>query len=132
MGVRLLPLLLLVTACGLNTDIESQVTITQGVYGQLTQKGAPRTGTPVAWFDQSPYASDAGVKPTPLFQTTSKANGVFELSIDSNTRGYLAIGEDRTNGTQWFTATSALIPRGLTRIDWQTGPGSDGTWTNVR
>jgi len=130
----------MVSACGTSTDVEGQLTISQGLYGQLTQSctakdcvGAPRVGTPIAWFDQSPYVNDGGVKPTPVFEGTSKANGFYEFALDSNVRGYLAIGELRsTNGIQYFTATSVLVPKGLGRLDWHAGPGNDGTWTDVK
>jgi hypothetical protein len=132
--------LLLAAACGTNTDVEPQVTITQGLYGQLTQScmgsgcvGAPRVGTNVAWFDTNPYgANDAGVKPTPVFEKVTTTNGFYEFALEASTRGYLAVGEPRTNGVQYFTATATTIPRGLARIDWHAGPGNDGTWTDVR
>ena len=132
---------LLLTGCGTSTEVEGQLTITQGLYGQLTQRcdqpaacvGAPRVGTPVAWFEVSPYATDGGVKPTPVRESTSGTNGFYEFALDSNARGYLAIGELRpTNGVQWFTATSVLVPRGLGRVDWRAGPGNDGTWSDVK
>lgn len=138
---RLLPLaFLFALGCGTNTEVEPQLTITQGLYGQLTQRcdsmnclGVPREGAPVAWFDRSPYATDGGVNPSPLQERVSGKNGFYEFSIDSNQRGYLAIGALRpTNGVQWFTATAATIPRGLGRIDWHAGPENDGTWTDVR
>ena len=137
---RFLPCALLaLAACGTNTEVESQLTITQGLYGQLTQAcmgatcvGAPRVGSTVAWFDQNPYSTnDAGVRPSPVLEYTSGPNGFYEFPLESNTRGYLAIGELRTNGIQYFTSTSATIPRGLARIDWKAG-GDEGTWTDVR
>jgi hypothetical protein len=120
--------------------VEPQLTITQGLYGQLTQSctqkdciGAPREGSPVGWFDRSPYATDGGVNPEPLQQVTSGKNGFYELPLDSNARGYLAIGQLRpSSGVQWFTATSALIPRGLARIDWHASSANEGVWTNVK
>ncbi len=135
-----LSVFLVLVGCGTSTEIEPQLTLTQGLYGQLTQPctgmgcvGVPRVGTPVAWFDRSPYeTSDAGVKPQPVLETSSTKNGFYEFALDSGVRGYLAVGEARTNGVQWFTATSAAIPRGLARIDWHAGPGNDGTWTDVR
>lgn len=137
---RLCLLSLLSLGCGTNTEVEPQLTITQGLYGQLTQRcdqkdciGAPREGTPVAWFDRSPYATDGGMDPAPLQEGVSGKNGLYEFAIDSNSRGYLAIGELRpTNGVQWFTATAASVPRGLARIDWHAGPGNEGTWIDVR
>jgi hypothetical protein len=136
-----LPLaLVLASGCGTSTAIEPQLTVTQGLYGQLTQRcdqqgcvGAPREGTPVAWFDRSPFATDGGVKPTPIRESVSGKNGFYEFAIESNQRGYLAIGELRTTtGVQWFTATAATIPRGLARIDWRAGPTNEGTWSDVR
>lgn len=139
MRLRLLPALLLV-ACGTTTDVEPQLTITQGVYGQLTQRcdargcvGAPRVGTPVAWFDRSPWGADGGVAPEPVRATTSGANGFFELALDSNVRGYLAIGLAKaTVGTAWFSATAVTVPRGLARVDWQASADPEGQWTDVR
>ena len=136
---RLFPIFLALS-CGTNTEVEPQVTITQGLYGQLTQRcdqvdciGAPREGAPVAWFARSPYATDGGLNPEPLLERVSGKNGFYEFAIDSNARGYLAIGEVRpTNGVRWFTATAATIPRGLARIDWHAGPENDGTWRDVR
>lgn len=132
--------LLLGLACGTTTEVEPQLTITQGLYGQLTQRcdqpdcvGAPRVGTPVAWFDRAPYATDGGMDPEPVQETTSGKNGFYEFAIDSNARGYLAIGLLRpTTGVEWFSATAATIPRGLARIDWRAGPENEGTWTDVR
>lgn len=138
---RALTVALLGLSCGTNTMIEGQVTITQGLYGQLTQPcmgancvGTPRVGAEVAWFGSNPYATDdAGVKPSPLLTTTSSKEGVYEFALDAGARGYLAIGEFRTtSGVQYFTATSANIPRGLARIDWQAGSDIEGTWTNVK
>ena len=76
---------------------------------------------------------DGGVSPEPLQQITSGKNGFYELAIDSNARGSLAIGQLRpSSGIQWFTATSALIPLGLARIDWHASPANEGVWTNVK
>lgn len=136
--VRLLALGLCVfTACGTSTDVESQLTITQGLYGQLTQRcdqpdcvGAPRVGTPVAFFTSNPLVNPP---PSPMLETTSKANGFFEFALDSGARGYLALGKpDTTRGTVWFTATSVLIPRGLGRVDWRATAQNEGQWTDVR
>lgn len=120
-------------------SLESQLTITQGLYGQLTQRcdgegcaGAPRAGSTVGFFDGSPFERDGGVGPEPRLSTTSSATGLYEFALDSGTRGYLAIGEPRTGfGIQWFTATSVLVPRGLGRVDWQAG-GNEGTWRDVK
>lgn len=130
---------LVVVACGPAAPLEDQLTITQGLYGQLTQRcdgegcvGAPREGSPVGWFDVSPFSRDGGAAPQPLAETTSGRNGFYEFALDAGQRGYVAIGEPRTgSGTQWFTASSVFIPRGLARVDWQAG-GNEGTWRDVK
>ncbi len=137
--LRSLPLLAILLSCEPAPPLEARLSITQGLYGQLTQRcdgegctGAPRSGSPVGWFDVSPFSRDGGVAPQPLLETSSAHDGLFEFAIDSGTRGYLAIGEPRTGfGTQWFTATSVFVPRGLARVDWQAG-GSEGTWRDVQ
>jgi hypothetical protein len=138
---RALLLLLLLVGCGTSTDVESQLTITQGVYGQLTARcdgagcvGAPLEGRPMAWFDQSPWPTDGGVAPSPVTQTTSGKNGFYELAVDSNAKGYIALGQSQaTTGVQWVTATPPVtVPKGLARVDWRGGPDNAGTWTEVR
>ncbi|MFZ5446056.1 MAG: hypothetical protein ACOZQL_39050 [Myxococcota bacterium] len=132
---------LLLAGCGTNTEVESQLTITQGLYGQLTERcdqtgcvGAPKQGTPVGWFTVNPFnKTDAGTFPEAALEKTSGPNGFFEFALDAGSRGYLAIGEVRTSqGVVWFSATSTLIPKGLGRIDWHPGPGAEGTWTDVK
>jgi hypothetical protein len=138
MRAALLPVVLSLTACEA-PPLEAQLTITQGLYGQLTQRcdgegcvGAPRVGSPVGFFDGSPFARDGGVAPEPRLTTTSSSSGLYEFALDSGTRGYLAIGEPRPGvGIQWFTATAVTIPRGLGRVDWQAG-GNEGTWRDVK
>ena len=137
--MRLIALLLL-SGCGTSTEVEPQLTITQGLYGQLTESctqkdciGAPRKGTPVGWFDRSPFVTDGGVAPVPLQTMTTTETGLFQFPIPSNERGYLAIGRPEASiGTRWFSATSALIPLGLARIDWHASPANEGVWTNVK
>ena len=128
-----LPLLFL-SGC-LTSEIEPQVTITQGLYGQLTEScegadclGKPRVGAHVGWFATSPFTGT----PEPMFEVRSTTNGFFELNLDAATKGYLAIGVDRPGRVYWFTATATSVPRGLGRIDWQAGPGEDGTWKDVQ
>lgn len=125
--------------CGTDTEVERALTITQGLYGQLTQRcepagcvGAPREGSPMGWFDRSPWATDGGTNPAPLQELVSGKNGFYELALDSSVHGYLAIGELKAaTGVQWFTATAVSVPHGLARLDWRAG-GDEGTWTDVR
>lgn len=128
-------------SCGTTTEVEPQLTITQGLYGQLTKRctgmgcvGAPLEGAPVGWFDRTPFPTDGGVPPAPVTEFVSGQNGFYELGVDSNARGFLAVGQKSatTLGVTWVTATATTVPRGLGRIDWSAGPGDDGTWTDVR
>lgn len=128
-----LPLLIL-SGC-LSSEVEPQVTITQGLYGQLTEAcegadclGKPRVNAHVGWFATSPFDGS----PEPLQSLRSKTNGFYELNVDAATKGYLAIGIDRPGRIYWFAATATSIPRGLGRIDWQAGPDEDGTWKDVQ
>ncbi|MEW5741295.1 MAG: hypothetical protein AB1938_20400 [Myxococcota bacterium] len=131
---------LALASCGPAPDLESQLTITQGLYGQLTKRcdgdgcvGAPLEGTPVGWFSTSPWSTDGGVDPAPLQETKSGKNGLYEFPIESNTKGYVAVGQlEPTTGVHWLTATSVTVPKGLARVDWRGGPGPEGTWTDVR
>lgn len=133
-----LPLLML-SGC-LTSEVEPQVTITQGLYGQLTEScegadclGKPRVNAHVGWFATSPFNDlpDGGA-PEPMLELRSKTNGFYELNLEAATKGYLAIGVDRPGRIYWFTATATSIPRGLGRIDWQAGPGEEGTWKDVQ
>ena len=133
--------LLSLTGCTTNTAVEDELSITQGLYGQLTTRcteadcvGAPNAGVTIAWFDRNPnLTDDAGVGPSPVLQTTSAASGFWEFGLDAGARGYLAIGKPSTqNGTLWFTSISTSVPRGLGRVDWHVGPEDEGTWTLAR
>lgn len=140
-AVRFLLLLALfaLSACG-TPDLDASVTITQGVYGQLTKRctgdgcvGAPLEGTPVAWFETSPWSTDGGVDPRPSQESTSGANGLYQFSVASNVKGYVAVGQNvATTGVTWVTATPVTVPKGLARVDWYGGPGNEGTWTQVK
>lgn len=139
-AVRLLLLSAFVfAACG-TPDIDASVTISQGVYGQLTKRcdgagcaGDPLSGAPVAWFDSAPWSTDGGADPIPRQETTSGSNGLYQFAIDSNVKGYVAIGQRvATSGTTWVTATAVTVPKGLARVDWQGGNGNEGTWTQVK
>lgn len=127
--------------CGcLTSEVEPQLTITQGLYGQLTEAcegagclGTPRVGAPVAWFDVSPAARQAdGGYPEPVKELRSQANGFYELDLEPAAKGYVAVGFVRADGVRWFTSKPASVPRGLGRVDWRAGPDEEGTWTDVK
>lgn len=133
---RLLFAALCFTAC--TADIDSLVTISQGLYGQIREActgdgcdGAPRANAPVAWFLTNPLAHDGGVQ-EPAAQTRTSAAGFFELTLDAGTQGYLTLGTDAKSPTLYFTATQERVPRGVGRIDWQSGGAEEGTWLHVK
>lgn len=133
---RLLFASLAFAAC--TVDIDSLVTIDQGLYGQVREAcseadcvGAPRANAPVAWFVTNPLKRDGGVQ-VPGSETRTNASGFFELTLDAGTQGYLTIGSDAKNPTLWFTATQERVPRGIGRIDWQSGGAEEGTWLHIR
>lgn len=127
------------SAC-LTADVEPQLTIMQGLYGQLTEAcqgddclGKPRVGALVGWFDSSPQGTSAdGGTPEPRLELRTKANGFYELALDPAAKGYLAIGADRPGRVVWFTSTATSIPRGLARLDWQANDDDLGVWKDVK
>lgn len=134
----LLLLCLSVLACGgLDRDVDGLATVKQGVYGQLlTGCDTPNcTPTylpprPVGLFTVAPLR-DGGVFPAPLAQTTSKDRGFYEFTADAGSY-YLAVGQnDAATGVSWFASAAIRVPVGVTRIDWQSGPGG-GTFTTVK
>ncbi len=133
---RVLFAALFFTACV--ADVESQVTIKQGLYGQVREtcskedcEGAPRVNAQVGWFLTNPLIHDGGVQ-TPAVLTTTNASGFFELTLDAGTQGYLSIGTTAKTPTLYFTATQERVPRGTGRIDWQANGAEEGTWLHVR
>ncbi len=124
----------------LGSEVESQLTITQGLYGQLTDAcegeaclGQPRVGAPVGWFDDSPLrAGDDGGVPEPRSTSRTQENGFYELALEPATKGYFAIGSERSDRVVWFTATAANVPRGLGRLDWQASDDVMGVWKDVK
>lgn len=136
---RALPVLLLVSCGGLDKNVESQVTITQGVYGQLLAgcdtPGCSTSYLPsrdVGLFDVQVVRNDAGVFPAPLVHVTSRDRGFYEIGVDAGSF-FLAIGQPDTarGGTSWFTSTSVRVPVGVGRVDWVSGPGG-GNFTTVK
>lgn len=138
--MRQLVIGVLFLGCGTSTEVEPQLTISQGVYGQLTERcdsegcvGAARVGTPVAWFGGNPFArNDAGTLPEPSLEVVSGPNGFYEFPLDAGVRGYLTIGRQVTGGVSWFSANATVLPLGLGRVDWRASADTEGVWTNVK
>ncbi len=139
MRLHALPLFCLTAlACGgLDKEIDGLATVKQGLYGQLltgcdTPSCTPTylPPRPVGLFGVAPVR-DGGVYPAPLAQTTSRDKGFYELAADAGTY-YLAIGQsEAATGVSWFASSSVRVPVGVTRIDWESGPGG-GRFTTVK
>jgi hypothetical protein len=99
----------LIGACGMDHDIESKVTIDQGVYGLLIAGEIPAA-------DQTVMVYRAG-SPTVFATMTSDHDGVYQ--IDLVTGDYTLC---TANCTPISTSSSALV-----RYDWTSGPGG-GVW----
>lgn len=102
--------LVLVTACAMDRDIATKVTIAEGVYGQLTSDGLP-----VAKQQVTVYAA------TGTYATaTSDGDGVYQVDLPNG---------DYTICTSACTTIST--PSSATvRYDWTNGPGG-GTWDKI-
>jgi hypothetical protein len=120
-GAMLRHLLLAVAigACGgLDTDIEDQITIQQGVYGLLVAgcdtsgcQDQPAAGEPVVVY--APGANG------PYSKVTSNDNGVYQINL---------VAGDYMLCT--YSCTTVTVPEnGRVRYDWTSGPGG-GHWTN--
>lgn len=101
---------LLVTACAMDRDIATKVTIHEGVYGQLTSDGLPAARQQVTVYTASgTYAS-----------ATSDGDGVYQVDLPNG---------DYTICTS--ACTTITTPSSATvRYDWADGPGG-GTWDKI-
>ncbi len=105
-------------ACGsVDTDIEDQITIEQGVYGLLI------SGCDTAGCKDQPAAGEvvvvysAGAK-TAFTRVTSGKDGVYEINL---------VGGDYTLCT--YSCVAVTVPSNdKVRVDWVSGPGG-GQWT---
>ena len=106
-------------ACGgsVDTSIEDQITIDQGVYGLLISgcdtsgcEDQPATGEPVLVYS-------AGTKTGPFAQVVSDHKGVYQINL---------VEGDYTLCTA--SCTQITVPANdKIRIDWVSGPGG-GHW----
>src|SRR5262245_53356805 len=97
--------------CGVDRDLDDQITIQQGVYGLLLSKDRPEAHQVVIVFE----AGDAGIHA----RATSATDGVYQ--IDLAAADYTLCIE---------TCTSVTVPdHDTVRYDWTSGPGG-GTWSN--
>lgn len=111
--------IVLVSGCGLDRNIESKITIDQGVYGLLVQ-GCDSSGcqdVPDAGDQVTVYAPGGE---SAAAQATSNDAGVYQIA--------LAPGD-------YTLCTSACTPitvpaSGRVRYDWTSGPGG-GTWDKI-
>jgi hypothetical protein len=108
--VKYVLLSLLVTACAMDRDIATKVTIREGVYGQLTSDGLPVAKQQVTVYTASgTYAA-----------ATSDGDGVYQVDLPNG---------DYTICTS--ACTTITTPSSATvRYDWTDGPGG-GTWDKI-
>ncbi len=103
---------ILAAGCGLDRDIESRVTIPQGVYGLLTSGGVGAANQNVTVY----AASASGAYAT----ATSDHQGVYQIDLPDG---------DYTICTS--SCISISTPSSATvRYDWTDGPGG-GTWDRI-
>jgi hypothetical protein len=109
-GVKYVVFSLLVTACAMDRDIATKVTIAEGVYGQLTSDGLPVARQAVTVYTASgDYAT-----------ATSDGDGVYQIALPNG--DYTICTSACTTIT---TPSSARV-----RYDWTDGPGG-GTWDKI-
>ncbi|HEY5926914.1 MAG TPA: hypothetical protein VIV11_34745 [Kofleriaceae bacterium] len=119
--LRYLLMVAVLGACGgsVDTDIEDQITIEQGIYGLLIS-GCDTSGCqdqPAAGEHVIVYA--AGSKTGPFVQAVSDNNGVYQINL---------VAGDYTLCT--YSCTEASVPaNGKIRFDWISGPGG-GHWSD--
>jgi hypothetical protein len=110
----------LVGACGgsVDTEIEDEITIEQGVYGLLIS-GCDTSGCqdqPAAGEHVVVYA--ASTKNGPFTQVTSNSKGVYQINL---------VAGDYTLCT--YSCTTVTVPaNSKIRYDWVSGPGG-GNWS---
>ncbi len=119
-------------AASVSIEVEEDLTISQGLYGQAAESCdaegcVPRQGAMMAFFDNDPSNGDQ----TPVIETTTASNGFWELPLESARQGWLAIGSTKTGA--YYSAFQTSVPLGLSRIDWKASSSSQaGTWNKVK
>jgi len=104
--------LLLGAGCGgLDGDIEDEITIEQGVYGQLLKGCDGCTDQPAVNEEVTVYVPGHDDQ-----SVMSDGHGVYELGLPAG---------DYTLCTS--VCTPITVPYGIIRYDWTSGPGG-GTW----
>ena len=116
--LRYLLMVAVVGACGsVDTDIEDQITIDQGVYGLLIS-GCDTAGCqdqPAAGEYVVVYAAGAN---GPLLRVTSDSDGVYQMNL---------VAGDYTLCTNSCTTVTVRANEKV-RYDWVSGPGG-GRWS---
>jgi hypothetical protein len=120
-------LLVLAAACtspsGLDRDIEPQVTVTQGIYGQLSSLSD--SGQPTAAFAAGKVTVyDQQTVAVHMF-TTSNQDGVYQMWLETGT--YFLCALDCTPLDNNSCCTLAFVPDGRVRRDYEANIGG-GDW----
>lgn len=114
--MKYLVLIGLLTACGVDRNIESDITIDRGVYGLLV-KGCDTSGCVDQADGNEQVMILAPGQVGPAQTVTSDASGVYQIDLPPNTY-QLCI----------YSCTQVTVPpSGTVRADWTSGPGG-GNW----
>lgn len=121
--MRVLLLAALVAGCtstnGIDRDIEPHITITQGLYGQLTFVSDAGHVPPRVYPDTSATVYAAGTT-TLVAGTTSDANGIYQLQLAAGSYTACTQGRTPANGiANPGGCLSITIGSGRVRQDWE-------------
>jgi len=105
----------LLVGCAMQPSVESQITITQGVYGQLVDTQSHPIAAAVVTAFGPPGPSD------PVASNKTNHDGVYQLGI---------VGDFWLCTPTSCTATIVNVPDGaLVRFDWTNGPDGGRWWS---
>ncbi len=129
--MRILVVATLLAGCAgtndIDRDIEPGITITQGLYGQLTFVSDAGRVPPRIYADASATAFAAGTMTLDI-GTTSDANGVYQLQLASGDYTVCTQGRTPADGiANEGGCLSITLGAGRVRRDWEATIGG-GSW----
>ena len=114
--MKYLLLVVAVASCGIDRDIEKDITIDRGVYGLLV-RGCDTSGCQDQVDDHDTVTIMKVGQPGTLQTVTSDANGVYQVALPADTYQVCT----------YSCATVTVPGEGTIRADWTSGPGG-GNW----